>query len=107
MAAPVIWIHCVSVGEAQAARPLVQALRKRFPGYGIAISTTTLTGQELAREVFKHDAEKVFYFPFDWRWTVRRALKVVNPVAVLIMETELWPGFLARMLFTTNPGCDS
>jgi 3-deoxy-D-manno-octulosonic-acid transferase len=91
---PVVWIHCVSVGEAQAARPLVKGIRKRFPNHLIAISTTTLTGQNLAREVFNHDAARVFYFPFDWRWVVRRTLKAVNPTIVLVMETELWPGFL-------------
>ncbi len=91
---PVIWIHCVSVGEAQAARPLVQGIRERLPEYSIAISTITLTGQNLAREVFKSDAEKVFYFPFDWRWIARKTLKSINPSAVLLMETELWPGFL-------------
>ncbi|HKB68794.1 MAG TPA: 3-deoxy-D-manno-octulosonic acid transferase [Pyrinomonadaceae bacterium] len=91
---PVIWIHCVSVGETQAARPLVQGLKKRFPQSLIAISTITLTGQNLAREIFKDDAAKVFYFPFDWRWVVRRTLKAINPDVVLVMETELWPGFL-------------
>ena len=91
---PVIWIHCVSVGETQAARPLVQGLKKRFPQSLIAISTITLTGQNLAREIFKDDAAKVFYFPFDWRWVVRRTLKAINPDTVLVMETELWPGFL-------------
>ena len=91
---PVIWIHCVSVGETQAARPLVRGLRERFPHHLIAISTITLTGQTLAREAFKTDAAKVFYFPFDWRWVVRRTLKAINPDAVLIMETELWPSFL-------------
>ncbi|MGI8897276.1 MAG: 3-deoxy-D-manno-octulosonic acid transferase, partial [Pyrinomonadaceae bacterium] len=60
----------------------------------IVISTTTITGQNLACKLFKSEAAKVFYFPFDWRWTVRRALKAINPDAVLIMETELWPGFL-------------
>ena len=90
----VLWIHCVSVGESQAARPLVQGLRKRFPNHVLVISTTTLTGQKLARELYKNEAAKVFYFPFDWRWTVRRALKAIDPSAVLIMETELWPGFL-------------
>jgi 3-deoxy-D-manno-octulosonic-acid transferase len=91
---PVIWLHCVSVGETQAARPLVRGLRERFPQSVIAISTITLTGQNLAREVFKEDAAKIFYFPFDWRWVVRRTLKAINPDAVLVMETELWPGFL-------------
>lgn len=90
----VVWIHCVSVGEAQAARPLVQAIRKRFPDYSIAISTITLTGQNLAREIFKRDADTVFYFPFDWRCVVRKTLKAINPSVVLLMETELWPGFL-------------
>jgi 3-deoxy-D-manno-octulosonic-acid transferase len=91
---PVIWIHCVSVGETQAACPLVRSIREQFPDYLIAISTTTLTGQNLAGEIFKGDAARVFYFPFDWRWVVRRTLKAINPNAVLIMETELWPGFL-------------
>ncbi|CAN5506385.1 3-deoxy-D-manno-octulosonic acid transferase [soil metagenome] len=91
---PIVWIHCVSVGESQAARPLVRRIRQRLPDHVLAISTTTLTGQNLACELFKSDAAKVFYFPFDWRWTVRRALKAINPSAVLILETELWPGFL-------------
>lgn len=91
---PVVWIHCVSVGETQAARPLVQGIRERFPDHLIAISTITLTGQNLAREIFKRDAAKVFYFPFDWQWVVRKTLKAINPDTVLVLETELWPGFL-------------
>ena len=91
---PVIWLHCVSVGETQAARPLVQRLLKQFPQYGIVVSTITLTGQKLARDVFENEADKVFYFPFDWTWAVRRTLAKINPVAVFIMETELWPNFL-------------
>ena len=90
----VIWLHCVSVGETQAARPLVRLLRERFPTHALAVSTTTLTGQRLAREVFKDEAAAVFYFPFDWAWSVRRALRRVNPALVLVMETELWPRFL-------------
>ena len=91
---PVIWLHCVSVGETQAARPLVQALCERYPSYTLAISTTTLTGQTLAREIFRSSAKAVFYFPFDWSWTVRRALRAIGPSVVLVMETELWPNFL-------------
>ncbi|HVQ40100.1 MAG TPA: 3-deoxy-D-manno-octulosonic acid transferase [Pyrinomonadaceae bacterium] len=91
---PVIWVHCVSVGEAQAAVPLVQGLRQKFPSHAIAISTITLTGQNLARKIFKGQAARVFYFPFDWRFVARRTLKAINPAIVLLMETELWPGFL-------------
>jgi len=91
---PVIWLHCVSVGETQAARPLAQRLKQEFPHHALVVSTITLTGQTLARDVFRDQAESVFYFPFDWRWSARRALKAINPAAVLIMETELWPNFL-------------
>src|SRR5215207_8065633 len=91
---PVIWLHCVSVGETQAARPLAQRLKQEFPNHALVVSTITLTGQTLARDVFRDHAESIFYFPFDWRWSARRALKAVNPAAVLIMETELWPNFL-------------
>ena len=91
---PVIWLHCVSVGETQAARPLAARLKQQFPHHALVVSTITLTGQNLARNVFRTEAESVVYFPFDWRWSVRRALKAINPAAVLIMETELWPNFL-------------
>jgi 3-deoxy-D-manno-octulosonic-acid transferase len=91
---PVVWLHCVSVGEAQAARPLVDALRREFPNYAIAISTVTVTGQQLAREIFSESVQRVFYFPFDWRWCVRRAMRAIKPAVALILETELWPNFL-------------
>jgi 3-deoxy-D-manno-octulosonic-acid transferase len=91
---PVVWLHCVSVGETQAARPLVERLRAELPHHALVVSTVTLTGQKLARDLFSKQAARVFYFPFDWRWSVRRALDAVTPAAVLVMETELWPNFL-------------
>lgn len=91
---PVVWLHCVSVGEAQAARPLARALLERFPSHALVVSTTTLTGQCVAREVFRDQAAAVFYFPFDWAWSVRRTLRAVNPAVVLLLETELWFRFL-------------
>ncbi len=91
---PVLWLHCVSVGETNAARPLVKALKENFPEYRLVVSTTTLTGQNLAGEVFAGDAELVFYFPFDWKFTVRRVLKHIKPNVVILMETELWFNFI-------------
>src|ERR1051326_3046132 len=91
---PVIWLHCVSVGETQAARPLVERLRHEWPQHALVVSTVTLTGQKLARDLFRTQAARVFYFPFDWRWSVRRVLRAINPAVVLVMETELWPNFL-------------
>lgn len=91
---PIMWLHCVSVGETNAARPLVKELKKTFPEYALVVSTTTRTGQTLAKEVFATDAELVFYFPFDWKFTVRRALKHIKPNVVILMETELWFNFI-------------
>src|SRR5512139_1093229 len=59
---PVIWLHCVSVGEANAARPLVDGLLSEFPDRRVIISTTTKTGQELAKKIFAGKADAVFYF---------------------------------------------
>jgi 3-deoxy-D-manno-octulosonic-acid transferase len=88
-----LWLHCVLVGETQAAT-LFRLFGGKFPHYRIVVSTVTVTGQKLAREVFKNEAERIFYLPLDWPWTVRRALRAIEPSVVLIMETELWPGFL-------------
>ncbi|MGI8640839.1 MAG: 3-deoxy-D-manno-octulosonic acid transferase [Pyrinomonadaceae bacterium] len=91
---PVLWLHCVSVGETNAAHPIVTEILKEFPNYRLVISTTTKTGQDLARKIFADRAELVFYFPFDWRFSVRRALQKIKPNIILIMETELWFNFL-------------
>jgi 3-deoxy-D-manno-octulosonic-acid transferase len=91
---PVVWLHCVSVGETNAARPLVDEIEKQFPAHRLIVSTTTRTGQNLARNIFKEKAEAVFYFPFDFRFSVRRALRRFQPSAVLLVETELWFNFL-------------
>jgi 3-deoxy-D-manno-octulosonic-acid transferase len=91
---PLIWLHCVSVGETEAARPLVRALRDRLPAHRLVVSTTTVTGQAVARQAFAQDAAAIIYFPIDWAWTIRRVLKALQPTAVLIMETELWPNLL-------------
>lgn len=88
---PVVWLHCVSVGEAQAAQSLVRKLTSRFPNVALVVSTTTVTGQQIARDIFRDQASAVFYFPIDWAWTVRRVLRRVQPATILVMETELWP----------------
>ena len=74
---PVVWLHCVSVGETQAARPLARAILEEHPGHALVVSTTTLTGQRVARQAFAGQAALVFYFPFDWAWSVRRGGRAV------------------------------
>lgn len=91
---PVIWLHCVSVGETNAARPLVDSLLETFPDHRLVFSTTTKTGQELAQKIFADKADAVVYFPFDLKFSVRRALEHFKPTLVLLMETEIWPRFI-------------
>ncbi|HXP80453.1 MAG TPA: 3-deoxy-D-manno-octulosonic acid transferase [Verrucomicrobiae bacterium] len=88
-----IWIHAVSVGEVLAVLPLAEQLKKRFPQRRLVVSTTTITGQKIARERMPF-ANAIFYFPLDWRGPVRRALAAARPGAVIIVETEIWPNFL-------------
>ncbi|MGA8013040.1 MAG: glycosyltransferase N-terminal domain-containing protein, partial [Candidatus Acidiferrales bacterium] len=88
-----IWIHAVSVGEVLAAKPLAEGLRRRFPGQAVFVSTTTETGQRLARERLQ-SVDGIFYFPLDWIVPVRRALRSIHPALVIVMETEIWPNFL-------------
>jgi 3-deoxy-D-manno-octulosonic-acid transferase len=92
----VIWLHCVSVGETNAARPLVDELIEKFPLHRIIISTTTRTGQELARNIFRDKVDAIFYFPFDWKFSVRRALRTFKPSLLLLMETEIWPRLIVE-----------
>ncbi len=89
-----VWIHCVSVGETNAAKPLVEELIANFPNSRIVISNTTKTGHELAKKLFSDQAELIFYFPFDWKNTVRRSLRHIKPNIVLLMETEIWFNFV-------------
>jgi len=90
---PLIWVHAVSVGEVLAVSRLVAELDASLPAYQVVVSTTTKTGQALARERFgKH---RVFYCPLDLPWAVRAYLKVLKPAMLVLAETEFWPNLLS------------
>jgi 3-deoxy-D-manno-octulosonic-acid transferase len=89
-----IWVHACSLGEVLAARGLIAGLRERLPGRRVLLSTITRTGYDIARGRLGELTEGVFYFPFDLRGAVRRALEAVRPCVVIIVETEIWPNFL-------------
>jgi 3-deoxy-D-manno-octulosonic-acid transferase len=91
-ARPAIWIHAVSVGEVLAVNELATELTKRFPQHRVVVSTTTDTGQRLARTRF--GAENVFYFPLDFAFAIRPYLRLLQPELVVIAETEFWPNFV-------------
>ncbi len=88
-----IWIHAVSVGEALAGVLLAKRLKEAHPHQPLIISTTTKTGQALAKERFPF-ADAVIYFPLDWAFCVRPVLNRVQPAIVIVLETEIWPNFL-------------
>src|SRR5688572_13575052 len=88
-----IWIHAVSVGEVLTARALLPELRERYPRLRIFLSTTTMTGQQIARSNLQY-VDEVFYFPFDLRFIVDRTLRLVRPRLFIVMETEIWPNLL-------------
>ena len=88
-----IWIHAVSVGEVLSGITLARQLKGAYPDRPLVVSTTTISGQALARERLSF-ADAVIYFPLDWGFCVRRALEAVRPSLVLLLETEIWPNFL-------------
>jgi 3-deoxy-D-manno-octulosonic-acid transferase len=87
-----VWIHAVSVGEVQAVSRLIGELQKTAPDRQIFISTTTATGQRLARDRFGES--RVFFLPLDLGFCVRRYLKALRPRLLILAETEFWPNLL-------------
>ncbi|HET9087698.1 MAG TPA: 3-deoxy-D-manno-octulosonic acid transferase [Acidobacteriaceae bacterium] len=96
-----IWVHAVSVGETMAIGRLIELLDGMDRELPVVISTTTRTGQKLAQERFHNMASmgagqvRVFYWPLDFGWMVRRYLRALRPRAIVLVESELWP----RMIF--------
>jgi 3-deoxy-D-manno-octulosonic-acid transferase len=87
-----IWIHAVSVGEVLAISRVTDALKAQLPGWRIVVSTTTDTGQRLARARFGED--NVFYFPLDLPFAVRAYLQALRPKLLVLAESEFWPNLL-------------
>ncbi|RLB66923.1 MAG: 3-deoxy-D-manno-octulosonic acid transferase [Deltaproteobacteria bacterium] len=88
----VIWVHAVSVGETRAAIPLLKAVRERYPEALLLLSNVTETGRAIATDVSEIDA--YIFFPFDLSWIVRKALKIIRPSIIILVETEIWPNFV-------------
>jgi 3-deoxy-D-manno-octulosonic-acid transferase len=100
----VVWVHAVSVGEVLAAARLIAELERTLGDeWRIVVSTTTATGQALARERFTDGKEgatagRVFYYPLDFAWSIKAYLRAIKPKMLILMESELWP----RMLVECN-----
>ena len=90
-----IWIHVVSVGEAQLIGALIKRLKNELE-YEIVISTTTLTGNAVARQNYGDEATVIF-FPYDISWVVKKVIKLVNPAIFIAVETEIWPNLFCHL----------
>lgn len=91
---PVIWLHCVSVGETRAAAPLVHALLNQYPHHQILLTHTTPTGRATSEQLFGDKVQRV-YLPYDLPFAVKRFLRYFNPMVGVLMETELWFNLIA------------
>jgi 3-deoxy-D-manno-octulosonic-acid transferase len=87
---PVLWIHAVSVGEVNAATPIINLLLEQYSNYQILVTTVTPTGAITLKQHFGSDI-KHLYLPYDLPLSVKRYLKFVKPSVLITMETEIWP----------------
>lgn len=94
-----VWLHAVSVGELNAAKPLIGKLQEK--GYPVILSTTTATGNALARKSYPE--LPVFYFPLDFPWIVCSILRRIRPALLVILETEIWPNLLFHAHWRSIP----
>ncbi|MBI5741469.1 MAG: 3-deoxy-D-manno-octulosonic acid transferase [Nitrospirae bacterium] len=91
-----VWVHAVSVGEVMACVPFLKALKKEFPEKRITLSTTTYTGQKVARDSF-HEADRIMYMPLDAGLIMRRVVGLLRPEIFITVETELWPALFRAL----------
>jgi 3-deoxy-D-manno-octulosonic-acid transferase len=98
----VIWFHCVSVGEFNAAKPLIDMIFLKFPLHQIVITTTTITGSEAVENHYKSRVIHCF-FPFDVPFIISLFLKKIKPIACILLETEIWPNLITKLKYLNIP----
>ena len=86
-----VWLHAVSVGEVLSAVAVLKQLRQQLPGTPLYVSVTTVAGRALADERLRDLADGIFFAPIDYCFAVRRALRALDPLALVVLETEIWP----------------
>ncbi|MCE8017240.1 3-deoxy-D-manno-octulosonic acid transferase [Halomonas sp. MCCC 1A17488] len=99
---PRLWLHCASVGEVQAARPLIEALLATYPQHHLVVTTMTATGAERVHALIASrrragQAERLHhgFVPLDFPGAARRFVARLSPALALFFETEIWPNLLA------------
>ena len=99
---PVLWIHAVSVGEVNAATPIINRLLEQYPGYQILVTTVTPTGAITVEQHFGKDVTHL-YLPYDLPFAVKQFLKNIQPSLLITMETEIWPNLYHACKYSNIP----
>lgn len=99
---PSIWLHAVSVGEINAAIPLVNRLKEKYPELNMVVSTVTVTGYNNAVKKIP-SADLIFFFPLDFSWIVKKVVKLLRPRIFILIETEIWPNILRSLRENGTP----
>ncbi len=94
---PRIWLHALSVGEVLSAQPLVDKISKECASHDLILSASTFTGFETVRRETANRAAGLMYFPYDFPFSVKKAVNAVRPFLAVIVETDIWPNFLFEM----------
>ncbi len=92
-----LWVHALSVGEVLSALPLIRELHGRIKPARLYFSVSTLSGYETASEKLEGSLDGLFYFPLDLLFAVRRCFASLKPAMVVLVETDIWPGFMAEL----------
>ncbi len=99
-----LWFHCASVGETNTALPLIRELHQRRPGLCFLITTNTATGAKIVGNIKDIDVHHA-YLPIDWMIFVNNLIKQARPVAICLVDTELWPNLISACNFAAIPTC--
>ena len=92
-----VWIHALSVGEFRSAEPLIEQMTEKYGEARVVLTTSTVTGQKIARQRYGGKVRAIGYFPYDVPWTISRVLQRINPQLVVLVESDLWPNFIAMV----------
>lgn len=92
-----IWIHALSVGEFRSAEPLINQMAEKYGWSKLVLTTSTVTGQKLAQNRYGAKVNPIGYFPYDIPWAICRVIRRINPQLVVLVESDLWPNFMAAV----------
>jgi 3-deoxy-D-manno-octulosonic-acid transferase len=92
-----IWIHALSVGEVLSTRPLIKALKKRFPDMSVVLTVKTTQGMTVAKKELKNEVDALYFMPLDYSYAISRITDVVNPSILLLIESDIWPGLFSQL----------